>query len=159
MRHKIYVAALLATAHQVQCIALHLVQAGRHPPAVALARLGQGHAALAAAEQLHAQEVLQTGDLAADGALGDRQFAGGPGVALVAGGRLEGGQGGGGGQFAAHALASVKATHHLPTAVPEYPEEPQRQQRQEKHLKSQCTSQTDQGIGHHFQPISFASAL
>ncbi len=69
---------------------------------------------LAAAEQGHAQLRLQGRHLARDRALGQGQLLRGAGVALVAGGGLEAGQGLGGRQAAAHGgTPSEMIFHHI----------------------------------------------
>ena len=98
-RHRAAVA--LAAAH-VQGVALQRVQPLRHQPGVVGPGGGQHHAVLAAPEQGRAHKFFQRSNLARDGPLRQRQFVGGAGVALVAGGGVKAGQGLHGGQFAAH---------------------------------------------------------
>src|SRR5690554_7785626 len=69
---------------------------------VGQSRLGQPYSAPGAAEQLDVEKALEIGDLPAYRALGQGQFLGGPGKALMAGGGLEADQGLGGGYLAAH---------------------------------------------------------
>jgi hypothetical protein len=97
--------ALATLGHQFQRIPFDVVQSGGHFSAVGKSSFGQGHATSAATEQLHAHEVLECTDLAADGALGHRQFLSRFGKALVSGGGFEGGQRERGRNFAAHGLA------------------------------------------------------
>src|SRR5690554_6835828 len=69
---------------------------------VGQSRLGQPYSAPGTAEQLDVKESFEIGDLPAYRALGQGQFLGGPGKALMAGGGLEADQGLGGGYLAAH---------------------------------------------------------
>src|SRR5690606_41441524 len=68
---------------------------------VGQSRLGQPYSAPGTAEQLDVKEFFEIGDLPAYRALGQGQFLGGPGKALMAGGGLEADQGLGGGYLAA----------------------------------------------------------
>ncbi|EJT85699.1 hypothetical protein PPS11_04870 [Pseudomonas putida S11] len=95
-----HVCALLA--HYRQGVALYRVQLGGHLAAVGKAGFGQLHAAARAAEQFHIEEGFQAAYLSTDGTLGQGEFLGGLGKALVARRRLEANQSGGTGDLAAH---------------------------------------------------------
>src|SRR5690554_2984567 len=69
---------------------------------VGQSRLGQPYSASGTAEQLDVKKSFEIGDLPAYRALGQCQFLGGPGNALMAGGRLEPDWGLGWGYLAAH---------------------------------------------------------
>ena len=71
------------------------------------AALGQRHAVAGAAEQIHAQKLLQRGDLPRHRALRQRQLLRGAGVAFVAGGGVKAGQGLKGRYFSAHGVRNI----------------------------------------------------
>ncbi|MNT46248.1 hypothetical protein D3C72_1828780 [compost metagenome] len=94
-------------AHHRQGVALHRVQLRGHPSRVGQAGLGQLDPAPRTAKQFDVEKLLQPGDLPADGALGQGQFLGRLGEALVAGGGFEGHEGGGTGNLPTHAVPQL----------------------------------------------------
>jgi hypothetical protein len=106
-------AAGAVVRHHRQRVVLDRIQPRRDLAAVAQPRLGELHAAPGAAEQRHAEEVLQRGDLAADRALRQRELLRRAGEALVARGGLEGEQRGGAGDLLAHRRFGVPEAHRL----------------------------------------------
>ncbi len=94
--------AAALVGHDRLGIAFERVQLPAHQPAVAFSRVGQAHAPARALEQRHADQGFKARDLAADRALGQRQFLGGAREALVPRGGLEGLEGLGAGQSFAH---------------------------------------------------------
>ncbi|MNP47061.1 hypothetical protein D3C76_1410990 [compost metagenome] len=88
--------------HHRQGIAFNGVQLGRHAPAVRQAGFCELYTTARAAEQLDIEELFQAGHLSADCTLGQGQFLGGLGKALVAGGRFKADQGSSTGDFTAH---------------------------------------------------------
>ncbi|MNC53557.1 hypothetical protein D3C75_1029780 [compost metagenome] len=95
-----HVGALLA--HHGQGVALNGIELSGHPTAVGESGFRQLDPAPRASEQFHAEELFKAGDLSANRPLGQRQFLGGLGEALVARRGLEADQGGGAGYLSAH---------------------------------------------------------
>jgi len=75
--------------HEVQGVLLQPAQPGRDLGGVARARRGQRHAMPRAAEQCHAHQLFERGDLPRNGALGERQLLGRAGETFVARRSLE----------------------------------------------------------------------
>ena len=85
---------------------LDLAQALPDLPRIELPRFGEGNTLLDAVEQLHAEKFLQRRNLAADGALRERQFLRGTRKTLVARGGFEGDEEFGSWKFSAHGIDS-----------------------------------------------------
>ncbi len=78
--------------HDIQRVALQLLQAFPHLIAIQRAGRGQADALVGAVEQRHAELALQRGDLARDGALAQAELRRRPAQVLVAGGGFESAQ-------------------------------------------------------------------
>ncbi len=100
--HRQFDRAAALVPHHRQGVALHRVEAYRHPPAIGQPGLGELDPAPRATEQLDTEELLERGDLPADRALGQGQLLRRLGEALVARGGFEADQRGGGRDLASH---------------------------------------------------------
>ena len=94
------VSALLP--HDRKGIAFYGVQLGCNAPAVGKTGFGEFDPALGAPEKFDAEKCFKAGDLAADGALSEREFLRSLGEAFVARGGLKADERGRAGNLAAH---------------------------------------------------------
>ena len=95
--------------HHRQGVALDSIQPAGDSTAVNLSGVSQFHTAAGTAKQLNIKECFEVGDLATHRALGQREFLGSLGEALMASGRLEADQGLGRRDLAAHGAGSFGA--------------------------------------------------